>query len=70
MTVVDETLRLLIRSGAENYYGEAVTQLQHALQAAECARQADADEETVLANQYVESLNSEVLPRLDASTLQ
>ncbi len=35
--------------GADSYYGEAVTQLQHALQAAEAARRAGADDECILA---------------------
>ncbi len=49
MSVVDETMALLAESAAEAYYGEQVTQLEHALQAAHLAGEAGADEETVLA---------------------
>ena len=37
------------RGGSEAYFGERVTQLQHALQCAHCAEQAKADEELVIA---------------------
>ena len=49
MNAVDETIALLERSAAEAYYGEPVTQLEHALQTAQLAQNADADEETILA---------------------
>lgn len=45
-----EALReLFAQAGAAEYIGEAVTQEQHALQAAKCASDAGADEDTVLA---------------------
>ena len=40
---------LLAGSASEAYYGEPVTQLEHALQTAHLARNAGADDETVLA---------------------
>src|SRR5215510_9312842 len=46
---VDELLRLLAGAGKQSYFGEPVTQLEHALQCAELARQAGADRETVIA---------------------
>jgi phosphonate degradation associated HDIG domain protein len=49
MTVVEEISDLFERGGAEAYFGERVTQLQHALQAAHCAAQAHADDEMVVA---------------------
>ena len=49
MHAVDETIALLERSAAEAYYGEPATQLEHALQTAQLAQNADADEETILA---------------------
>ncbi|MCB1135857.1 MAG: HD domain-containing protein [Chlamydiia bacterium] len=45
----DELLALLQAADTCGYIGEAVSQLEHALQAAELARQAGADDETVLA---------------------
>lgn len=44
-----ETLDLLEQGGSAAYFGEEVTQLQHALQAAHLARSAKVDEETILA---------------------
>jgi phosphonate degradation associated HDIG domain protein len=49
MNTVDETMLLLAGSASEAYYGEPVTQLEHALQTAELARTAGADDETILA---------------------
>jgi phosphonate degradation associated HDIG domain protein len=49
MSVVDEISELFERGGAEAYFGEEVTQLQHALQTAHCATEARADEELVAA---------------------
>lgn len=49
MNPVEETLQLLAGSASEAYYGEAVTQLEHALQTAQLARAAHADDETILA---------------------
>lgn len=49
MRVVDEVMALLQDSGGEEYFGEPVTKLQHAIQCAWHARQAGADEELVLA---------------------
>jgi len=46
---VEEIMTLLAGSASEAYYGEPVTQLEHGLQAAQLARDADADEETILA---------------------
>lgn len=40
---------LFAQSGQDAYYGEPVTQLEHALQCAQLAEQAGADEETVAA---------------------
>jgi phosphonate degradation associated HDIG domain protein len=47
--VVDEVFALLKESGGEQYFGEAVTKLEHAVQCAWHARQAGVDEELVLA---------------------
>jgi len=49
MTVVEEISDLFERGGSEAYFGERVTQLQHAVQAAHCAVEAHADEELVVA---------------------
>ena len=46
---VDEIFALFENGGSEAYFGEPVTQLQHALQSAHWAKQAHADDETVLA---------------------
>lgn len=48
--VIDEVFALLQRSGAEEYFGEAISKLQHAEQCAFHAQQAGADEELVLAS--------------------
>jgi phosphonate degradation associated HDIG domain protein len=45
----DEIITLLAASANADYYGEAVSQLAHALQAAQSARDANADEELILA---------------------
>ncbi len=45
----DELLDLYERSGGSAYFGEPVTQLEHALQAADLARAATSDEEVILA---------------------
>ncbi|MBN8732228.1 MAG: HD domain-containing protein [Acidobacteria bacterium] len=47
--VVQEVVDLLEHSGHEVYFGERVTQLEHALQCAAAAREAGADDEAVLA---------------------
>jgi phosphonate degradation associated HDIG domain protein len=47
--VVDEVLRQLESSGESAYFGEPVTQLEHALQSAQLAANAGADEETIIA---------------------
>lgn len=47
--VVNEILDLMTRSGGEQYFGEAVSKLEHAEQCAWQAREAGADEELVLA---------------------
>jgi phosphonate degradation associated HDIG domain protein len=48
--VVDEVMGILSDSGGEQYFGEAVSKLEHAVQCAWHARQAGADEELVLAS--------------------
>jgi len=48
--VVEEVISLLQDSGGEQYFGEAVTKLQHAEQCAWHAQQAGADEELILAS--------------------
>lgn len=48
--VIDEVIELLQRSGGEEYFGEAVSKLQHAEQCASHARNAGADEELILAS--------------------
>jgi 2-amino-1-hydroxyethylphosphonate dioxygenase (glycine-forming) len=47
--VVDEVLRLLESSGQSAYFCEPVTQLEHALQSAQLAADAGADDETIIA---------------------
>lgn len=47
--VADQLLALLEAAAGRGYFGEPVTQLEHALQAAELARAAGADDDTVLA---------------------
>ncbi|MGD1097389.1 MAG: phosphohydrolase [Bryobacteraceae bacterium] len=47
--VVQEISALYAARGDDEYFGEKVTQSQHALQAAACARAAGADDETVIA---------------------
>lgn len=49
MTVTEEILALYQRGGNDAYFGEDVTQLQHALQAAASAVEARADDELVVA---------------------
>ena len=50
MTISLEEIRLLFAArGAEQYSGEPVTQLEHALQTAHLAEQSDADDELVTA---------------------
>jgi phosphonate degradation associated HDIG domain protein len=48
--VVNEVISLLEHSGGDQYFGEAVTKLQHAEQCAWHAQQAGADEELILAS--------------------
>ena len=47
--MADRLLDAIARSGARLYGGEAVSELEHALQAADCAEAAGADEELQLA---------------------
>lgn len=47
--ICNEIVALFETGGTENYFGEPVTQLAHALQAADLASRASADPETVLA---------------------
>ena len=49
MKVADEVLALFAKKGQNSYYGEAVSQLEHALQAAQCAQQQHASDELVVA---------------------
>jgi phosphonate degradation associated HDIG domain protein len=49
MTVADEIADLFERGGSEAYFGEHVTQLQHAVQCAHCAVEAHADDELIVA---------------------
>ncbi len=49
MEVVQEISNLFEKGGSEAYFGEDVTQLQHALQCAHCAMEAHADDELVAA---------------------
>jgi phosphonate degradation associated HDIG domain protein len=46
---IEEILDLLQNSASSGYFGEAVTQLEHALQCADLARRAGADSEMVIA---------------------
>lgn len=48
-TMADRLLDAMARSAARLYGGEAVSELEHALQAADLAREAGADEELQLA---------------------
>jgi len=48
-SISDATLNLLREGGNGSYFGEQVTQLQHALQAANLARSSGADDEMILA---------------------
>ncbi|MBC7927720.1 MAG: HDIG domain-containing protein [Bryobacteraceae bacterium] len=49
MKAVDDVLAILQHSEEAEYFGEAVSQLQHALQAAHSAELAHADEELIIA---------------------
>ncbi len=49
MTTVDEVFALLSDSGGEQYFGEKVSKLEHAVQCAWHARAAGADDELILA---------------------
>jgi predicted HD phosphohydrolase len=49
MNVAKEVVELYERGGSEAYFGERVTQLQHALQCAHCAVLTGADDELVIA---------------------
>ncbi|MBL8239207.1 MAG: HD domain-containing protein [Bryobacterales bacterium] len=48
--IVEEIFHLLEEAGAEQYYGEAVSKLEHAVQCAWHAQQAGAGEELILAS--------------------
>jgi len=48
-TVVDQIVELLETAGQSAYFGEPVTQLEHALQCAQLARDAGGDEEMIIA---------------------
>jgi 2-amino-1-hydroxyethylphosphonate dioxygenase (glycine-forming) len=47
--IADEIISLYQKYGGNEYYGEAVTQLQHACQSAELAQQVGCDDEMILA---------------------
>lgn len=49
-SVANEVMEILSASAEADYYGEPVSQLAHALQAAQSARDANADEELILAS--------------------
>jgi phosphonate degradation associated HDIG domain protein len=49
MKIVEEIVDLFERGGSGAYFGERITQLEHALQTAHCAAQAHADAELVVA---------------------
>jgi phosphonate degradation associated HDIG domain protein len=49
MTVADEVIAIFAKRGESAYYGEDVSQLEHALQAALCAREEGASESLVVA---------------------
>ena len=49
MPTVESIANLFDQSGQDAYFGEPVTQLEHALQSAQLAEQAGADDETVVA---------------------
>jgi phosphonate degradation associated HDIG domain protein len=49
MKAVDEVMKVLASGSAMSYFGEPVSALEHALQCAQLAREAGADEETILA---------------------
>lgn len=49
MAAADEIVKLLRGGGAQAYYGEPVTQLEHALQSAQLARDAGAGDEVIVA---------------------
>lgn len=46
---VDEIFDLLVQYGNADYIGEAISQIEHAAQAAQCAERDGFDEETILA---------------------
>lgn len=47
--IIDEIIETLERGGAQRYGGEAVSQLQHALQCARLAEEAGADDDLIVA---------------------
>jgi len=49
MTAADDVIELMKRRGGDSYFGEPVSQLEHALQCASLAAQADSPQELVLA---------------------
>ena len=49
MNVANETIELMLSRGGAAYFGESVSQLEHALQAAHCAVRAGSPPELVLA---------------------
>jgi 2-amino-1-hydroxyethylphosphonate dioxygenase (glycine-forming) len=49
MNAIDEVMKVLASGSEMSYFGEPVSTLDHALQCAQLARDAGADEETVLA---------------------
>ena len=47
--IADQLIALLEAAGQSAYFGERVTQLEHALQCAQLATDSDADEEMIIA---------------------
>ncbi len=47
--VADEVIAIFAKRGESAYYGEDVSQLEHALQAAQCAREAGASDSLIVA---------------------
>ncbi|KAF1799399.1 hypothetical protein FB192DRAFT_1386610 [Mucor lusitanicus] len=72
--IVDVVFQVLIDGSKQDYIGEKISQLEHSLQAAASAREANADEETILAallhdiGQFATSADQKQM-LCDASTL-
>ncbi|KAL9547792.1 hypothetical protein MBANPS3_005995 [Mucor bainieri] len=72
--IVDAVFQVLIDGSKQDYIGEKISQLEHSLQAAASAQEANADEETILAallhdiGQFATSVDQKQM-LCDASTL-